>query len=74
MESTRASPNDTVEPLDKAMPEAESPLSFSFISANMFLKTNMWNLLSIVMRGKEHNAAIESEIIISELLGVDGLM
>lgn len=73
MESARASPNDTVESLDKAMPEAESPLSFSFISASMFLKTNMWNLLLIVMRENEHNAAIKNEIIISELLGVDGL-
>lgn len=52
MERGRASPNDTVEPLDEAMPEAEPRFNFSFISASMFLKTQMWNLIIIGMREK----------------------
>lgn len=52
MERARASPNDTVEPLDEAMPEAEPPFRFSFISASMFLKTQMWNLILVGMREK----------------------
>lgn len=51
-ERARAGTNDTVEPLDEAMPEAELRFNFSFISASMFLKTQMWNLILTGMRGK----------------------